>query len=133
MHGTSFRTAWFIESITTQILVIFVIRTWGWTWNSRPDRVLATTSLVTLGVAIAIALTPLGRAVGFTTLPVSLLVTIAVYPVLRDPTAEYVMFSFPELTFCVMGVLVWIGGYTGYRLLDLVRFRSFAGPGSGPA
>lgn len=63
----------------------------------------------------------------------SLLVTIAVYPVLRDPTAEYVMFSFPELTFCVMGVLVWIGGYTGYRLLDLVRFRSFAGPGSGPA
>lgn len=56
----------------------------------------------------------------------SLLVTVAVYPVLRDPTAEYVMFSFPELTFCVMGILVWIGGYTGYRLLDLVRFRSFA-------
>lgn len=56
----------------------------------------------------------------------SLLVTIAVYPVLRDPTAEYVMFSFPELVFCVMGVLVWIGGYTGYRLFDLIRFRSFA-------
>ena len=58
----------------------------------------------------------------------SLLVTVAVYPILRDPTAEYVMFSFPELTFCVMGILVWIGGYTGYRLLDLVRFRSFADP-----
>ena len=56
----------------------------------------------------------------------SLLVTIAVYPVLRDPTAEYVMFSFPELTLCVMGVLVWIGGYTGYRLFDLIRFRTFA-------
>jgi hypothetical protein len=27
-----------------------------------------------------------------------------------------------------MGVLVWIGGYTGYRLLDLARFRSFADP-----
>jgi hypothetical protein len=38
------------------------------------------------------------------------------------------MFSFPELTLCVMGLLVWIGGYTGYRLLDLVRFRSFADP-----
>jgi hypothetical protein len=24
-----FRTAWFIESMATQILVIFVIRTWG--------------------------------------------------------------------------------------------------------
>ncbi len=56
----------------------------------------------------------------------SLLVTVAVYPVLRDPTADYVMFSFPELVFCVMGILVWIGGYTGYRLLDLVRFRGFA-------
>ena len=33
----AFRTAWFIESISTQILVIFVIRTWGWTWSSRPD------------------------------------------------------------------------------------------------
>jgi transglutaminase-like putative cysteine protease len=55
----------------------------------------------------------------------SLLVTGAVYPVLRNPTAEYLMFTFPELIFCVMGLLVWIGGYTGYRLLDLVRFRSF--------
>jgi len=56
----------------------------------------------------------------------SLLVTVAVYPVLRDPTTEYLMFSFPELVFCVMGVLVWIGGYTGYRLFDLIRFRTFA-------
>jgi P-type Mg2+ transporter len=72
----AFRTAWFIES--TQILVIFAIRTWGWTWSSRPDRVLTATSLATLGGAIAIALTPLGRAVGFTVLPISVLVTIAV-------------------------------------------------------
>jgi hypothetical protein len=56
----------------------------------------------------------------------TLLVTVAVYPVLRDPNAEYLMFSFPELVLCVMGVLVWIGGYTGYRLFDLLRFRSFA-------
>jgi hypothetical protein len=55
----------------------------------------------------------------------SLIVIGAVYPVLRNPTAEYLMFSFPELILCVMGLLVWIGGYTGYRLLDLVRFRSF--------
>lgn len=56
----------------------------------------------------------------------TVLVTVAVYPVLRDPTTEYVMFSFPELVFSVMGLLVWIGGYTGYRLFDLIRFRSFA-------
>jgi transglutaminase-like putative cysteine protease len=63
----------------------------------------------------------------------SLLVTVAVYPVLRDPTAEYLMFSFPELVLCVMGLLVWIGGYTGYRLLDLRRFRSFANADVAPS
>ena len=26
----------------------------------------------------------------------------------------------------VMGALVWIGGYTGYRISDLLRFRSLA-------
>jgi hypothetical protein len=25
-----------------------------------------------------------------------------------------------------MGLLVWIGGYTGYRLSDLLRFRLLA-------
>jgi len=25
-----------------------------------------------------------------------------------------------------MGCLVWLGGYTGYRVSDLIRFRSFA-------
>ena len=77
----------------------------------------------------SIAIAEEGMRTALTRSGYSLLVTVAVYPVLRDPTAEYVMFSFPELTFCVMGVLVWIGGYTGYRLLDLVRFRSFADRG----
>ena len=62
----------------------------------------------------------------------SLLVTAAVYPVLRDPNAEYLMFSFPELVLCVMGLLVWIGAYTGYRLSDLLRFRSFAAEPAAP-
>jgi hypothetical protein len=28
-----------------------------------------------------------------------------------------------------MGILVWIGGYTGYRLSDLLRFRLLARSG----
>jgi hypothetical protein len=31
------------------------------------------------------------------------------------------MFGFPELVIVVMGVLIWIGGYTGYRISDLIR------------
>ena len=34
--------------------------------------------------------------------------------------------GFPELVISVMGLLVLVGGYTGYRLLEIVRFRAFA-------
>jgi len=56
----------------------------------------------------------------------SILVAMAIYPVFRSERAEYLMFSFPELVIAVMGVLVLIGGYTGFRVSDLVRFRAFA-------
>jgi transglutaminase-like putative cysteine protease len=54
------------------------------------------------------------------------LVAVAVYPIFHSTLAEHLMFGFPELVFVVIGVLVWMGGYTGYRLLDLLRFRAFA-------
>jgi hypothetical protein len=53
-------------------------------------------------------------------------VATAVYPIFHSTLAEHLMFGFPELTFVVMGVLVFVGGYTGYRVLDLLRFRAFA-------
>jgi Mg2+-importing ATPase len=72
-----FRSAWFIESMATQILVIFVIRTWVPAWSSRANAVLITSSLGALAIACAIALTPLGRSLGFVSVPLELLVTIA--------------------------------------------------------
>jgi hypothetical protein len=57
----------------------------------------------------------------------SVLVAVAIYPVFRSGRAEYLMFTFPEIVIAVMGVLVLIGGYTGYRVSDLLRFRSLAG------
>jgi P-type Mg2+ transporter len=72
-----FRTAWFVESITTQILVIFLIRTARPFWKSRPDRVLVLTSLASLLVALAVALTPLGLPLGFAPLPPPILLAIA--------------------------------------------------------
>ncbi len=56
----------------------------------------------------------------------SVLVAVAIYPVFRSEGAEYLMFTFPEIVVVVMGVLVLIGGYTGYRVSDLLRFRGFA-------
>lgn len=55
---------------------------------------------------------------------VSVLVAVAVYPVFRSDLAGHLVFAFPELVVVVMGLLVWVGGYTGYRISDLMRFRT---------
>ena len=71
-----FRTAWFVESITTQILVIFLIRTSQPFWKSRPHPMLVATSLGSLAVSIALALTPIGGLLGFAPLPPPVLLAI---------------------------------------------------------
>jgi len=71
-----FRTAWFLESMATQILVIFVIRTRMPAWQALPHPFLTTTSLAALLAAMVLALTPLGSPLGFTSLPMA--VTLAV-------------------------------------------------------
>ncbi len=53
-----FRTAWFLESIATQILVIFVIRTHGPAWMSRAHPVLIATSLAALAGALVLVVSP---------------------------------------------------------------------------
>ncbi|WP_336801026.1 magnesium-translocating P-type ATPase [Kaistia sp. MMO-174] len=83
-----FRTAWFVESIATQILVIFIIRTAKPAWTSRAHPVLVATSLGGLAVALLLALTPLGHFIGFVALPAPLLATIVAIVVLYLVAAE---------------------------------------------
>jgi hypothetical protein len=54
----------------------------------------------------------------------TVLVAVMVYPIFRSERAEHVMFSFPELVISLIGLLVLTGGYTGYRISDLIRFRA---------
>lgn len=61
----------------------------------------------------------------------STLIAVTVYPLFMSELLQHVMFTYPELVISVMGILVWIGGYTGYRLSDLRRFRTFAGAAGG--
>src|SRR4051794_35100795 len=49
-----FRTAWFVGSMATQILVIFLIRTAAPAWTSRPHPILTATSLGALAVALVL-------------------------------------------------------------------------------
>jgi P-type Mg2+ transporter len=60
-----FQTGWFIESLATQVLVIFVLRTRGNPLKSRPHPLLATTSLAVVVVAVVLPFTPLGTWFGF--------------------------------------------------------------------
>jgi P-type Mg2+ transporter len=71
-----FRTAWFLESMATQILVIFIIRTNGPLWSSHPDPVLTASSLIALLVAMLLPFTPAGAWFGFVVPSAALLGTI---------------------------------------------------------
>ncbi len=84
-----FQTGWFVESIATQILVIFLIRSRRLPWQgSRPHRFLVTTSLGALAAGVVLALGPWDRVFGFTALPVPLLAMIVVITVVYLATAE---------------------------------------------
>ena len=72
-----FRSAWFIESTATQILVIFIIRTRGAAWLSRAHPILTVSSLVALATAFAIVLSPAGAVFGFVTVPPVVMIAMA--------------------------------------------------------
>lgn len=66
-----FHTGWFVESLATQTLVIFVIRTAGNPFFSRPSRALALTTLAVVVIGIVLPITPLAAWLKFTPLPLS--------------------------------------------------------------
>jgi Mg2+-importing ATPase len=68
-----FRTAWFLETMATQILVIFIIRTNGRPWAELPQRWLVLSSLGALAVAMVLPFTPLAASFGFQAPPVNVL------------------------------------------------------------
>jgi Mg2+-importing ATPase len=73
-----FHTGWFVESLCTQTLVLFVIRTFGRPWRSRPSPALVATVLAVVAVGIAIPMTPLAALLGFVPLPMSYFAFLAV-------------------------------------------------------
>jgi Mg2+-importing ATPase len=67
---TEFRTGWFVESLATQILVVFVIRTHTSPfWRSRPSTPLLIAAFAGVAVAWLIPYSPLAGPLGFTALP----------------------------------------------------------------
>lgn len=53
----------------------------------------------------------------------SLIVAVLAYLVMANPYVEHLTFNFPELLFTLLGVILLMGKYTGYRFSELYRFR----------
>jgi Mg2+-importing ATPase len=65
-----FQTAWFVESLCSQVLVVFVIRTRRVPfWKSKPSKYLIISSIAIVTFALAVPFTPLGAIFGFVPLP----------------------------------------------------------------
>jgi Mg2+-importing ATPase len=64
-----FHTGWFVESLATQTLVLFVIRTAGNPLQSRPSRALTTTTLLVVLLGLSLPFTPVAGVLGFVPLP----------------------------------------------------------------
>jgi Mg2+-importing ATPase len=69
--ATEFRTGWFVESLATQTLVVFVIRTRRVPFfRSPPSRPMAVLPVACAAIGAVLPFTPLAHALGLTALPV---------------------------------------------------------------
>jgi P-type Mg2+ transporter len=74
-----FQSGWFVESLTTQSLAIFAIRTTRVPFfHSRPSRPLLWSTLTVVAIGIALPFSPLADPLGFVSLPARLLAVIAI-------------------------------------------------------
>ncbi|MDE2026284.1 MAG: cation transporting ATPase C-terminal domain-containing protein, partial [Patescibacteria group bacterium] len=88
-QGALFQTGWFIESMATEILVVFVIRTSRTPFFlSKPSKWLFGTCVGIVGISLLIPFSPLRHALGFMSPPplyfMILIVLVTTYLVLVE-------------------------------------------------
>jgi Mg2+-importing ATPase len=71
-----FQTGWFIESLLTELVIALVVRTRHLFFRSRPGTLLLTSSLVFMGIALAMPYLPFHSLFGFVPLPAPLMLTV---------------------------------------------------------
>ncbi|MGY4467586.1 Mg2+-importing ATPase [Bradyrhizobium sp. LB9.1b] len=87
--AAQFQTGWFVESIATQVLVIFLIRTRRVPWRATPAHLaLTVTSLSALAAGVSLVASPLQRFFGFVPLSWPLIGAIAAVTVAYLAAAE---------------------------------------------
>jgi Mg2+-importing ATPase len=71
-----FRSAWFVESLMTQLATMLVIRTPGPIWRSRPSPLLFGTAIAVGAAGVTIPYTPVGGLFGFVPIPLEILAVL---------------------------------------------------------
>ena len=71
--AVEFRTAWFVESLLTELAVALVVRTRLPFYRSRPGRLLLCSTIAVTGLTLVISYLPGSGYLGFVPLPLSLL------------------------------------------------------------
>ncbi|MBA8882092.1 Mg2+-importing ATPase [Phyllobacterium myrsinacearum] len=69
----TFRTAWFVESLLTQLAIVMIVRTHNVAWKSKPSPVLFGLTVLTAASAIAIPYLPMAPWFGFVPMPLPLI------------------------------------------------------------
>jgi Mg2+-importing ATPase len=108
-----FQTGWFVESLCTQVLVIFVIRTRGNPLRSRPHPVLTAASLGIAALAVLLPLLPLAGHFGF----------------VPPPAAFYLILGAMVLAYLLIVELAKRGFYRWMRARRAARGQKTRNPG----
>jgi len=92
LHATQvqFRTGWFIESVISASIIVLVIRSRKPFFRSQPGKYLLIATLSILAITLIIPFTPLAGIFGFSPLPISFLLLIALTVLCYIFTAEIV-------------------------------------------
>jgi len=88
-----FRTGWFVESLLTELLILFVIRTHRPFHRSRPGRFLIVSTIVVFVVAVLLPYVSIGTVFSFVPLPAPVLAAMlgitAMYIVVSEMTKRW--------------------------------------------
>ena len=88
-HEALFHTGWFVESLCTQTLVLFVIRTNERPWRSRPSAALTASVVAVVTFGAVLPATPLAHVLGFVPLPATYFVFVAIATIAYLGLVEY--------------------------------------------
>jgi Mg2+-importing ATPase len=90
-YGTqpeTFRTAWFIESLLTELVVALVVRTYRPFFRSRPGTLLLWSTVLLIPLTFALPVLPFAGVLGFVPIPMGLQVMLVAITALYACTVE---------------------------------------------